>query len=167
MRGLPVKKGSRFETNNNGITFFTTFVMSEKKALIERCVEKINRFIHDAKVIRLDDTKKQWPERMSIRQMIENGRCYWGRPYDDVSLAGYAQANKWEIIRIPEGEDGKYRFRMLMAIESTWREAKEIATYSYRADTFTKELKRDVVSVAPLVSEQPQVPNLPPETSSY
>lgn len=139
MRGLPIKKGSRFELTNNGIAFFTRFVMSEKKALIEKCVEKINRFIHDVKVIKLDDTKKQWPERMSIRQMIEDGRCYRGKPYDDVALAGYAQANKWEIIRIPEGEDGKYKLRLLTVVESTWREAKEIATFSYEDDNPTSE----------------------------
>ena len=147
MRGLPVKRGSRFEISNNGITFFTTFVMSEKKALIEKCVEKINRFIHDAKVIKLDDSKKQWPERMSIRRMIENGRCYWGKPYDDVALAGYAQANRWEIIRIPEGEEGKYKLRVLMVVESTWREAKEIATFSYGASNPASEQWREVVPV--------------------
>jgi hypothetical protein len=77
--------------------------------------------------------------------MIENGRCYWGEPFDDVALAGYGQAYKWEIIRIPEGEDRKYKLRLLMVVESTWREAKEIATFSYRAGIPTSEQGSQVV----------------------
>jgi hypothetical protein len=78
--------------------------------------------------------------------MLENGRCYWGEPFDDVMLAGYAQANRWEIIRIPEGEDGKYKLRESMVVESTWREAKEIATFCYPANILTREQRRQVAS---------------------
>ena len=61
-----------------------------------------------------------------------------------MALAGYAQANRREIARIPEGEDGKYKLRLFIVVESTWREAKEIATFGYDARSSTREQGREV-----------------------